>query len=77
MAFLKESITYGTAAWVGGVQEGSAWKWIDGTPFMYENWRNDEPSGRGPQFGLGTTDNKWVDWPSDEVESFICQYDSK
>ena len=75
--FLKEKITDGTAAWVGGVLEGGVWKWLDGTPFSYESWKWKEPSGRGPHFGLATGNNNWIDWPSDEVESFVCQYDAK
>ena len=70
-------------AFIGGSDkdhEGS-WTWIDGSPFEFTNWGEDEPSGDNTENCLeivGAKNGVWNDVPCDASHSekaAICSFD--
>ena len=49
------------------------WKWIDGTPFEFENWDIDQPIHNPAEGCVEFVNGKWHDFPCDFPRAFICQ----
>ena len=63
--------------WIGLTDEAreGTWEWVDGTPFVYDNWKAGEPNG-------GAADNcaqlpmnsfPWADAPCDGDRNYVCE----
>ena len=71
--------------WIGGIREGSSFKWIDGSAFTYQNWNSGEPNGKEGEnqdcmelySAPGTRfHEKWNDIPCDmnkRAKGFVCE----
>ena len=72
--------------WIGGIRDGSSFKWIDGSAFTYQNWNSGEPNdgqGGGKEVCMelysapGTNfHEKWNDIPCDmnrRANGFVCK----
>lgn len=83
-AWLKTQVPAGLASWIGfsdQAQEG-VWRWSDGAPVTYTNWRRYEPNNTGsyehcavnnaPPVG-STPGGGWNDIHCGEYASFICE----
>ena len=42
---VQSSIPAGSAAWIGGQNNGRSWAWMTGEPWTFANWSNDSPDG--------------------------------
>ena len=71
--------------WIGGTDAASegAWRWSDGTPWGYTNWRRGQPDNdMGGQHHLyisgpseGEVHGQWTDTKGETNDlMFICQY---
>ena len=71
--FLKSNISSGENFWTGGTPccEG-IWRWLDGTPWSYTDWRSGYPED-GIDQRLYFKDG-WVTYPLTERKACICQY---
>ena len=73
--FLLEEIA--NSFWTGGTggTEGS-WKWLDGTPWSFEDWSSFNPKpGNQRLFFNVNSPRKWESRPWTDEASFLCQYD--
>lgn len=62
--------------WIGAYlvsAELKEWKWIDGTPFEFENWDIDQPIHNPAEGCVEFVNGKWHDFPCDFPRAFICQ----
>ena len=59
--------------WIGGFKEYSTWSWTDQTPWDYDNWQADQPSGNGDCLILGQDGREFNDYPCTAEFSYICQ----
>ena len=62
--------------WIGAYlfsAELKEFKWIDGTPFVYENWDTDQPIYNPREGCVEFVNGKWHDFPCDFPRAFICQ----
>ena len=68
-------------SFLGGTREESDWKWLDGSPFEFENWGPGEPSGGSNEncLELGLYQNgTWNDVPCNKsysLKAAICSLD--
>ncbi len=76
-------------AWIGLVQDLSdpnysepagAWGWLDGTPFVYTNWRANEPNDTwgDEDFGGYYSGSQWNDYRSQDatVPRYVVEFDN-
>ncbi len=62
--------------WLGFDRQSSTdWAWVDGTPWTYDRFANDQPSGNGDcgHYWNGGSIPRWNDFPCDIPENFICE----
>jgi len=62
--------------WIGASlfsSELKEFKWIDGTPFVYENWDTDQPIYNPREACVEFVNGKWHDFLCDFPRAFICQ----
>merc|ERR1719317_929594 len=62
--------------WIGASlfsSELKEFKWIDGPPFVYENWDTDQPIYNPRETCVEFVNGKWHDFPCDFPRAFICQ----
>jgi len=62
--------------WIGAYlfsAELKEFKWIDGTPFVYQNWDTDQPIYNPREGCVEFVNGKWHDFPCDFPRAFICQ----
>jgi len=72
----------GKSIWLGAtdeVKEGE-WKWVNGKPFTYKNWRDDQPENHvGVEHYLQLFDQvngaQWNDAPEHLKYFFICEWE--
>ena len=72
-----------SGAWIGGSRpEGNnphvGWKWLDNSPWSYENWYTYQPSSSVAlclmQYGNGSQlDNKWNDAHYAYTSGYVCE----
>ena len=65
--------------WIGGYDydEEGVWKWLDGTPWQYQNWNTDQPSNLNKEdfLAIDLRTGKWSDEKgTKKPETIICQY---
>ena len=77
--FLKEKIAFIQGTWVGGFKDiaTGVWKWMDGTPFSYDNWAVKQPNGDGNHIELQPWNKMWNDLEEYTEKHYLCQYDTK
>jgi hypothetical protein len=76
-------------AWIGLIQDlndpnysepGGAWGWVDGTPFVYTNWRANEPNDTfgDEDFGGHYSGSQWNDYRSldNTVPRYVVEFDN-
>merc|ERR1711973_17962 len=66
--------------WLGGrrVHGSNTWKWDDGTPWSYKNWRHNEPNNNQGRedciiINWGSDRRGWNDFPCSNTAQTICQ----
>lgn len=67
--------------WIGltDSEQESEWKWLDGTPVDYKNWKAGQPDNWGSGHGPGEDcagliyAGQWNDFQCDEINNFICE----
>ena len=62
--FLTTVLLEGTsegASYLGGVKEGGAWGWSDGSRWGFTRWAEHQPSGDGSHIQMADFDGKWND----------------
>ena len=62
--FLTTVLVAGTsegASYLGGVREGGAWRWSDGTRWQFTRWAEHQPSGDGSHIQMADFNGKWDD----------------
>ena len=59
--------------WTGGFYHDNAigWEWTDGTPWEYENWRN---QGNKKRMYYQRSKGGWKTENGNTLKNFICQY---
>ena len=76
----------GTNAWIGAIRVDPAasqnyqFTWIDGTPMIYSNWDQNQPSGKQNCVHFYNGHGRWNDFncnsPSTDsikIKDFVCQ----
>ena len=77
--FLLEEIS--NSFWTGGTADdgltGVSWRWLDGTPWSFEDWRTFHPKVGIDQrlFFNAISPRKWESRPWTDEASYLCQYD--
>uniref|UniRef100_A0AC35EWB2 C-type lectin domain-containing protein n=1 Tax=Panagrolaimus sp. PS1159 TaxID=55785 RepID=A0AC35EWB2_9BILA len=69
-------IAGGSYAWIGLFTDdnNAHWKWTDGTPFNYTNWRAGEPNKPGVEnYVTLLSDATLNNWDGNHASSFICK----
>lgn len=68
----------GHGAWIGGYQDladpnysepGGGWKWVNGEPMAYTNWKTGEPNNQGIENWMQWGCNGAVSWWNDQYHS--------
>jgi hypothetical protein len=65
--------------WIGLFKEADTWKWADGSPLDYENWKKEGPNGwKGTLTpiewcGSFVKDKRWRDVDCTTKQKFICK----
>jgi len=62
--------------YIGATDKGNEgrWEWSDGTPWKYENWRENEPNNLGGNEHCAFTARTWNDVSCNSVGLYICSY---
>ncbi|MCB9676954.1 MAG: hypothetical protein H6737_17695 [Alphaproteobacteria bacterium] len=72
---ILEAYARSTTSWFVGFQDpGTGWEHVDGTPFTYTRWANDQPSGNGV-CGHIFADGAWTRWNDFQCanrEDYLC-----
>jgi len=63
---------------IGATDAGNEgqWRWIDNSPWRYENWGNNQPnnSNNGEHVAVMFRDGKWLDIPASLECPYICEW---
>ena len=59
-------------AWLGASQTDTVWSWADQSPYAYQNWTTNPPSGTN-QCALVHTNDKWDPAACGTTHPFVCE----
>jgi hypothetical protein len=77
----KQSVPQAEYLWIGAKRTGSGlldFEWENGNPFLYSNWKSDEPDNYGGNqyfVYMDLNSGNWADWKDqgDDRTVFICE----
>lgn len=56
-------------SWIG--LSSSTWRWLDGSPYSFENWAQDKPTSDSDRCGVSNF-LKWFDRNCSDQNVFVC-----
>ncbi|XP_059102475.1 collectin-12 [Peromyscus eremicus] len=79
--WIKKQTVGRDSHWIGltDSEQENEWKWLDGTPVDYKNWKAGQPDNWGNGHGPGEDcagliyAGQWNDFQCDEINNFICE----
>ena len=61
-------------AWIGGTSsDGSTWRWKDGAPWSYTNWRTNSEAGQAGKISFGSSSGNWNSDDGTSLLNSICK----
>nr|XP_020041963.1 collectin-12 [Castor canadensis] len=83
--WIKKQIAGRDSHWIGltDAEHENEWKWLDGTPAHYKNWKAGQPDNWGHGHGPGEDcagliyAGQWNDFQCEDINNFICEKDRK
>ncbi|KAK6019246.1 lectin C-type domain protein [Ostertagia ostertagi] len=74
MCVVVAGILGGIYGWVGGVNIGGTWTWLDGKEWNYTNWAEGEPSDGGQDCVQIYADGYWDNYNCEKTNhAFVCK----
>lgn len=81
--WIKKQVVGRESHWIGltDSEQENEWKWLDGTPADYKNWKAGQPDNWGHGHGPGEDcagliyAGQWNDFQCEDINNFICEKD--